>query len=341
MNATRTIAAGLVLLAATAAGGGEARAHATKPSWDWVPANPGNYTAMSSRNITTIVIHTVEGSYQGCISWFRNPASNVSAHYVVSLRGDITKMLRDSDMGWHCRSGNPYTIGIENEGFAYRNTWTDAQYRALAHLTAYLCELHGIPKNRNHIKGHVEIPGNTHTDPGPHFDWDKFMNMVRNDHHGHTAGGGGGGGGGQQPPPNQQPPPQTTVARGAEVTASRLNVREGPWGRILGGIGNGKRFVLTGRASGDWKQIFWSGRTAWVHGSYLRGAGGTAAEVTVDALNVRRGASTGHARIGLIHRGQRYFHLSFGAGGSWRLLQLDDRSGWSYAPYTRSVNIGR
>ena len=120
MNATRTLAAGLVLLAAGAVGGaaGEARAHATKPSWDWVPAHSGNYTAMNSRNITTIVIHTVEGSYQGCISWFRNPASRVSAHYVVSLRGDITKMLRDSDMGWHCRSGNPYSIGIENEGFA-------------------------------------------------------------------------------------------------------------------------------------------------------------------------------------------------------------------------------
>jgi uncharacterized protein YraI len=321
------VAGGLLLQAGVASAG------ASRPSWTWTPAYSGNYTASSSRTIDRIVIHTVEGSYQGCISWFRNPASNVSAHYVVSLRGDITKMLRDSDIGWHCRTWNYRAIGIENEGYAYRNTWTDAQYDALAHLVAYLCDLHNVPIDRTHIVGHVEVPGNTHTDPGPHFDWARFMRMVREKDRGP---------GGQTPPPSPAPSPSPSpAARGGEVTASRLNVRAGAWGTILGQVGSGDRFVLTGRTSGDWRQIWWSGRSAWVHGSYLRGASGTGAEVTVDALNVRTGPSTGHSRIGLIRRGQRYFHLASGAGGSWRKLQLDDRPGWSYSPYTRSVPLGR
>jgi len=327
---------------------GEAGAAASKPQTRFIPANPGNYTARGGRTIDHIVIHTVEGSEAGCISWFQNPRSKVSAHYVVGHGGRITQMVADGDIAWHAGNWNMNTraIGIENEGYAWRNTWTGAQYDALARLVAHLCDRYGIPVDRSHVIGHVEVPGATHTDPGPHFDWSRFMSDVRRvsggggggGGSGQTGGGGGQTGGGSAPKP---PPATAPVARGASVTASRLNVRTGPWGTILGSVAYGREFVLTGQTKGDWRQIFWGGRRAWVHGAYLRGAGGAAAEIAVDRLNVRTGPSTGYGRIGLVLGGQRYFHLGSGAGGSWRRIQLDDRAGWSYAPYTRSVNVGR
>src|SRR5205823_6606113 len=38
----------------------------------------------------------------------------------------------------------------------------------------------GIAKDRQHIIGHVEVPGATHTDPGHFFNWPKFMQYLLN-----------------------------------------------------------------------------------------------------------------------------------------------------------------
>ncbi len=43
----------------------------------------------------------------------------------------------------------------------------------------------GIPKTRANIRGHNEMPGNDHTDPGPHWNWNYYMSLV-------NSGGGGG-----------------------------------------------------------------------------------------------------------------------------------------------------
>ena len=149
------------------------------PPMRFIPASSRNYNARSSRTIDRIVIHTIEGSEAGAISWMQNPVSKVSAHYVVSHAGRVTRMLRDSDIGWHCRSWNYRAIGIENEGYAHRNTWTDTQMERLADLTAHLCRTYGIAADRTHIVGHVEVPGNDHTDPGPYFNWSRFMKFSR------------------------------------------------------------------------------------------------------------------------------------------------------------------
>ncbi|MBV1854858.1 N-acetylmuramoyl-L-alanine amidase [Catellatospora tritici] len=156
------------------------------PGAHWVPANGGNYAAGRSAAITTVVIHVMQGSYAGAISWFQNPSAGVSAHYLVrSSDGDITQMVREEDTAYHARSANSYGIGIEHEGFIDNPSWfTDAMYRSSANLTRYLCDKWGIPKSRTNIKGHSEMPGNDHTDPGPNWNWNYYMSLV-------TAGGSG------------------------------------------------------------------------------------------------------------------------------------------------------
>ncbi|MFD1828332.1 MULTISPECIES: peptidoglycan-binding protein [Streptomyces] len=151
------------------------------PPARWAAAHSSNYTPGRSAPITHVVVHVTQGSYAGSISWFQNPDSDVSAHYVIRSRdGEVTQTVRDRDTAWHARSGNAYSIGIEHEGYVDDPSWfTDAMYRSSAALTRHLCDRHGIPKDRAHIVGHHEVPGNDHTDPGPNWDWTYYMQLVR------------------------------------------------------------------------------------------------------------------------------------------------------------------
>ncbi|MFD3973576.1 peptidoglycan-binding protein [Streptomyces cyaneofuscatus] len=150
------------------------------PSALWVPASSQNYATGRTAAINKVVVHVTQGSYAGSISWFQNPASQVSAHYVIrSSDGEITQTVRDANTAWHARSANSSSIGLEHEGWVDNPAWfTDAMYRSSAALTSHLAARYGIPKNRTHIVGHSEVPGNDHTDPGVHWDWNYYMQLV-------------------------------------------------------------------------------------------------------------------------------------------------------------------
>lgn len=158
----------------------------------WVPACSSNYTPSSrtSANIDRIVIHIADGTYTGTIGWFQscnqcNPSPGccpcqVSAHYVISKNGDITQMVLEKDIAHHARSFNTRSIGIEHEGRPNDcSFFTNAMYQASAALVRNICDKYGIPKDRTHIIGHNEVdPINRPNDPGPCWDWNKFMQLV-------------------------------------------------------------------------------------------------------------------------------------------------------------------
>ena len=149
---------------------------------------PGGQTA--SMKINYIIIHDTEGSYDGTISTFQNPAAYVSANYVVrSSDGAVTEMVRPSNVSWGAGDWyiNMHAINIENEGFAAQgSTWyTQAEYSSDAALVKYLAAKYGIPLDRQHILGHEDVPGPTdnytsvqHWDPGPFWNWNHFMALV-------------------------------------------------------------------------------------------------------------------------------------------------------------------
>ncbi len=154
----------------------------------------GNFRSASrtARNIDAIVIHTAEGSYRGTISWFKNPKSKVSSHYVVSKTGAITEMVDPKDIAFTQTYYNGRAIGIECEGAALKeSTWTPALLTSLTKLVAWLCGKYGVKAdhplgrrtqaaqfNRPGILGHSQLQFNKH-DPGPHFPWEKFVAGVR------------------------------------------------------------------------------------------------------------------------------------------------------------------
>lgn len=302
----------------------------SKPSVTWLPAHSSNYSRRSSRSIRKIVIHTIEGAAGAGTSWFRNSRANVSAHYVVAHSGRITQMVQDRDVAWHVRNHNSDSIGIENEGYAQRNHWTSAQYTALARLVAYLCRQHRVPANRSGIKSHAELDPRRRSDPGPYFDWTGFLREVNALLGGQTPAP-------RRPSPQPAPPAPNMRGSGVQVTASRLNVRTGPYATILGAAPRGARYVLTGAVNGKWREIYFQGRRAWLHGDYVTGTSGTAYEVTAATLNVRTGASTRYRIQGRVARGQRYALAS--TSGSWRRIYYDHRTGWAHGNYLRALAL--
>ena len=157
-------------------------------------ADSCNYSNASrgSGAIDTIVVHTAQGSYAGTSSWFQNCSAGASAHYVLrSSDGEITQMVAEEDTAWHAGHSdtNARSIGIEQEGYIeYPETWyTDAMYSSLAELIVDIADRQGVPLDRDHIIGHMEVPGcsyeggggaSCHTDPGTGFDWDHLMDEI-------------------------------------------------------------------------------------------------------------------------------------------------------------------
>lgn len=168
----------------------------------WNPAASCNYSGRAGVAVSAVTIHDVEGSYSGCISWFQNCAASVSAHYVLrSSDGQVTQMVLESNKAWHVGSENPYTIGLEHEGYASSGAWyTNAMYIGSSNLVRDICTSgYGINPLRCYygpgcsggytscleggcidIKGHQMFPMQTHSDPGPYWNWYYYYELINN-----------------------------------------------------------------------------------------------------------------------------------------------------------------
>ncbi|MFB6811000.1 N-acetylmuramoyl-L-alanine amidase [Streptomyces sp. NPDC056387] len=151
----------------------------------WTAASPANWRRADRPDdyrVDRIVVHVTQGSFASSVDAFKNPWHQASAHYIVGQDGRIEQMVRELDVAFHSgnRSMNERSVGIEHEGFVDRpQDFTDALYAASARLAADVCHRYGIPVDRTHILGHSEVPGADHTDPGPHWDWNRYLGLVR------------------------------------------------------------------------------------------------------------------------------------------------------------------
>lgn len=165
----------------------------------WNPAATCNFSSRNGTNISSVTVHTIQGTYAGAISWAQNCNASVSYHYVVrSSDGQITQMVDETDKAWHVGSENPYTIGIEHEGYVSDPSWyTDPMYEQSAALCRdIITSGYGILGLRTYfgassaqiqtlggcikIKGHQHYPNQTHTDPGVNWNWEKYYKLINN-----------------------------------------------------------------------------------------------------------------------------------------------------------------
>ena len=108
----------------------------------------------------------------------------VSAHVVIRRDGEVVQFVPLHQRAWHAGRSycegrtrlNDFSIGIELEGDDTL-AFEDAQYAALARLTRAICQAYpAITPAR--IYGHSDIAPGRKTDPGPRFDWKRYLAVV-------------------------------------------------------------------------------------------------------------------------------------------------------------------
>lgn len=90
-----------------------------------------------------LIVHIMEGSLAGTDAWFRNPTSQVSAHFGTGRGGELVQWVSTADTAWHAAAANSYSIGVENEGRSGQQL-TELQLERLAALLAWAHREHGI-----------------------------------------------------------------------------------------------------------------------------------------------------------------------------------------------------
>lgn len=147
-----------------------------------------NFSSRAGRKVDLIVCHDCEGSYAGSISWFSQPASQVSAHLILREDGqEATQMVDFADKAWHAVAFNSRSIGVEMAGYAAKGygapEWQDA-----ANVIAYLLHAFGIPcqwSQHGTVAGfcsHYDLgaAGGGHKDPTTDFaTWQQFVARVQ------------------------------------------------------------------------------------------------------------------------------------------------------------------
>ncbi len=109
----------------------------------------------------------------------------VSSHLVVDRNGQVTQYVPFHRRAWHAGVSeyqgrvncNDFSIGIELEG-TESEPFADVQYTRLASiLQALMARYPSISAGR--IVGHSEVARGRKWDPGPQFDWQRLMRMIR------------------------------------------------------------------------------------------------------------------------------------------------------------------
>ena len=134
---------------------------------------PDEFGGDGVRRLFTNTLDAAAHPYYATLSGLK-----VSAHFFVHRDGQIIQFVSCLKRAWHagesCWQGksrcNDFSIGIELEG-SDTVPFTAGQYAALNRLTIVLREAYPI----RGIAGHRDIAPQRKTDPGPCFDWARYL----------------------------------------------------------------------------------------------------------------------------------------------------------------------
>ncbi len=162
-------------------------------------ASPNCDERPEGTRISLLVIHNIslppdEFGGNGVIELFTNQIDpdahpyyqtvhglKVSSHFFIRRDGSIIQFVSCKLRAWHAgvsywqgkEKCNDFSIGIELEG-SDTTPFTDQQYAALIALTKCLYDHFPVQD----IVGHSDIAPGRKTDPGPHFDWQRYANCL-------------------------------------------------------------------------------------------------------------------------------------------------------------------
>jgi N-acetylmuramoyl-L-alanine amidase len=131
--------------------------------------------------ISILLLHYtgMENAAKAC-DWLCREESQVSCHYLVDERGEITQMVDEAMRAWHAGVSswhgeidiNSLSIGIEiqnpGHGLGYES-FPNKQMESVAALSKDILARHAI-KPRN-VLAHSDVAPGRKIDPGEKFDW--------------------------------------------------------------------------------------------------------------------------------------------------------------------------
>lgn len=137
---------------------------------------PQTYGGSGIERLFTNMLDPAEHPYYAQIAHLR-----VSAHLLLRRNGQAVQFVPLQLRAWHAgdsiwrgRSGcNDFSVGVELEG-GDAESYTDAQYARLAQATRALCRV--LPLRD--VAAHSDIAPTRKTDPGPLFDWVRFLRAL-------------------------------------------------------------------------------------------------------------------------------------------------------------------
>lgn len=91
-----------------------------------------------------VVLHITQGSFAGADSWMRNPAADVSAHFLTARDGRCRQLVNTDNKAWCQAAGNGRWLSIENEGFL-PDALTSQQVELCARILARAHREYGVP----------------------------------------------------------------------------------------------------------------------------------------------------------------------------------------------------
>lgn len=161
--------------------------------------------------IRRIYIHSMEAPEKGTTAesvaeYFRRGPKKASAHRCYD-NNSVVQCVKDEHTAFHMGGDNSKSIGLEHAGYARQTEadWLDefgVQMLTLSAMDcAALCLKYDIPPRRlsvvdlrddekgiaGHNEGSIAFEESDHSDPGPGFPWDWYLNKVR--YFMNTAGG--------------------------------------------------------------------------------------------------------------------------------------------------------
>jgi N-acetylmuramoyl-L-alanine amidase len=127
--------------------------------------------------VELVVLHyTAMASCAEAVGRLCDPATEVSAHYVIDTDGAVLSLVDEGARAWHAGAGawggegdvNSRSIGIElaNRGF---EPFPEAQIAALEGLLRGVLDRYALPPQA--VIGHSDMAPDRKGDPGSRFDW--------------------------------------------------------------------------------------------------------------------------------------------------------------------------
>lgn len=134
--------------------------------------------------ISMVVLHYTEmESAKAAEDRLCDPEAQVSAHYLISEAGEVTRLVPEEKRAWHAGASywrgnndvNSISIGIEldhpGHGLGYRD-FGEPQIEALVPLLHRIVKYYDIP--RANVVGHSDVAPIRKIDPGELFPWERL-----------------------------------------------------------------------------------------------------------------------------------------------------------------------